>query len=109
MFDVDGSGEIDASEFGAVATELGVQMDEAETEALVKVSPEQASGAHQTLMSLSLCLCLNFLDQQIDADGSGEIDLQEFTSWFVGLVRICSDGFQVSDFFSAVIKKVLTE
>lgn len=48
MFDVDGSGEIDASEFGAVATELGVQMDEAETEALVKVNPKLAEVAHQT-------------------------------------------------------------
>ena len=30
MFDVDGSGDIDASEFGAVAGELGVQMNQAE-------------------------------------------------------------------------------
>ena len=59
-FDQDGSGEIDASELGAAAAQLGLAMSEEDL---------------KTAMA------------EMDKDGSGEVDLEEFSKWYRAVVR----------------------
>jgi hypothetical protein len=70
LFDVDGSGEIDAEELKSVAKKLGVPMSDDDIAEAMAV---------------------------MDEDGSGEVDLEEFTSWCVRARARCCPLIVIPD------------
>ena len=97
MFDVDGSGDIDSSELKKVAQELGVPMSEEDIAAAMAVMD---GAGRKRLFGAVLCFKPEDLPRQARdkheeklrkrgvfsaGDGSGEVDLGEFTEWYRSL------------------------
>ena len=98
---MDGSGDIDGEELGAVAAELGMAMSAAEVRrrwrqhptppTAVAPPPPPPHGMIGTAPPPSASPPLPRARQvaavmaEIDTDGGGDIDIQEFTAWFSGL------------------------
>ena len=97
MFDVDGSGDIDSSELKKVAQELGVPMYEEDIAAAMAVMD---GAGKKRLFCAVLCFKPEDLPSQARdkheeklrkrgvfsaGDGSGEVDLGEFTEWYRSL------------------------